>query len=113
MTVIASKLKDKLLADDTEERCGLVLKDGTVIDTVNKHPYRTSAFMIGVKDMHEAGENLAGTWHTHPGQSAALSQDDYLGFSAWPNLVHYIIGTDGVRAYKSDAEGIIEEVPCN
>jgi proteasome lid subunit RPN8/RPN11 len=112
MTAIASKLKQKLTADDTEERCGLVLADGTILDTINKHPQPTTGFLIGVKDLLEH-ENLVGTWHTHPGQSAALSQDDYLGFSAWHQLTHYIVGTDGVRAYKSDADGVIEELPCS
>jgi proteasome lid subunit RPN8/RPN11 len=52
---------------------------------------------------------LAGTWHTHPGKEAALSQDDYLGFANWPELTHYIVGTDGVRAYRV-VDGIIQEI---
>ena len=35
------------------------------------------------------------------------------GFGNWPGLTHYIVGTDGVRAYRADPDGIIEEVPCS
>lgn len=112
MNATALSLKDKLLPDDINERCGLILSDGTIIEVPNKHPHRTKAFMIGVKDMHEAGDALIATWHTHPGQTSALSQDDYLGFTAWPHLLHYIVGTDGVRCYKADSTGVISEVPC-
>jgi proteasome lid subunit RPN8/RPN11 len=112
MIAIASKLKRKLLSDDTDERCGLVLKSGRIIEVENKHPHPHAAFMISVKHLQKYKKSVVATWHTHPKSTAALSQDDYLGFSAWHHLTHYIVGTDGVQAYKSDPEGVIEPVPC-
>ncbi len=41
-----------------------------------------------------------GTFHTHPGQSANLSYEDYESFMGYPMLTHYIIGENGVKAYK-------------
>lgn len=41
-----------------------------------------------------------GTFHTHPGQSANLSYEDYESFMSYPSLVHYIVGENGVKSYK-------------
>lgn len=109
MRAIVSKLKRKLKATDTVERCGVVLVDGTAVETPNIHPEPEKGFAFDAKVLVKHGDELAGSWHTHPGQSAALSQEDYAGFCHWPQLTHYIIGTDGVRAYRV-VDGIIQEV---
>lgn len=109
MRAIVSKLKRKLRANDTEERCGLVLKDGSVFQVPNVHPEPTRGFAIPGADLLENEEQLAGTWHTHPASSSILSQDDYRGFSQWPDCIHYIVGQDGVRAYRVN-DGVIQEV---
>lgn len=44
--------------------------------------------------------DTVGTFHTHPGKSANLSYDDYETFMAYPGLKHYIVGKEGVKAYK-------------
>lgn len=111
MPGIASKLKPLLKPEDTAERCGLILPRNKVVEVQNAHPHPDKGFMIPVKELH--GKKVVGTWHTHPGQSATLSQDDYLGFSNWPGLLHYIVGTDGVRCYVADDNGIIEERQCS
>ena len=110
MLDIARKLKNKLLPEDTLERCGVVYTSKLVRELDNHHPDPARGFKISVKDLKKAGKKLAGTWHTHPGASSLLSQEDYVGFSQWPELTHYIIGTDGVRAYKADPFGIVKEV---
>lgn len=102
------KLSRKLKPADTQEKCGLVLTDGRVIETPNNHPNPENGFMIPAKLMIKQGEKLAGTWHTHPGKTSHLSQEDYRGFNQWPHLIHYIVGTDGVRAYRVE-EGMIVE----
>lgn len=109
MRVTPSKLKRKLRKSDTEERCGLILKDGTILDCANIHPEPARAFMVDPRDLIANEDELAGTWHTHPGQGSALSQDDYVGFSQWPELTHCIVGTDGVSAYRC-VDGIVQEV---
>lgn len=110
MPGIIPKLKRKLRKNDTEERCGLVLSDGSVRAVENTHPNPENGFRIPIEDMRNAGETLAGTWHTHPKTTASLSQEDYLGFSGWPGIVHYIIGTDGIRAYEALDSGLITEI---
>lgn len=109
MRAIASKLKRKLKPTDKLERCGLILVDGTAVQVDNIHPQPERGFMMPAQVLIKHGDELAGTWHTHPGQSAVLSQEDYAGFSQWPQLTHYIVGTDGVRAY-SVVDGIIQEL---
>lgn len=109
LATIRSKVKRKLKAMDTEERCGLILADGSVFQSKNIHPNPERAFMVAPEDLVEHEDNLFGTWHTHPNQPAALSQEDYSGFCQWPTLTHFIVGTDGVRAYRV-VEGVIEEV---
>lgn len=108
MRAIRSKLKRKLKAADTEERCGLILKGGKVIDVPNLHADPTQGFRIDGAVMLEHEEKLVGTWHTHPKTPALLSQEDYTGFLNWPDLTHYIIGQDTIRAYKVE-HGVIRE----
>lgn len=109
MRAIVSKLKRKLKKTDTEERCGLVLADGTVFQTPNVHSDPVNGFRIPGADLLANEETMTGTWHTHPGKTSVFSQEDYFGFLAWPDLTHFIVGTDGVRAYRAEGD-IIREV---
>lgn len=93
-------LSKYLLPTDTEERCGLVLKNGKSVEVENTAVDPVTSFEISPAEMIKKGRKVAATWHTHPGQSANLSHEDYAGFLNWPNLTHYIVGTDGVRAYR-------------
>lgn len=91
------------------ELCGAVLSDGRLVELPNEHAHPEVGFMISGKALDKLGSKLVGTWHTHPTTSAHLSQEDYLGFASWPGLIHYIAGTDGVRAYTSDDSGLVWE----
>lgn len=108
MRAIARKLQRKLKPADTEERCGIVLVDGTAVQLPNVHQNPERGFMIRVEELIKHGDELAGTWHTHPGGTSVLSQDDYQGFRQWPSLTHYIVGADGVRAYRVDNDAVME-----
>ena len=108
MPAIISKLQSLLLTDDVDERCGLILKGNKIIEVPNEHPEPAKGFKIPVEALHENEENLIGTWHTHPGDTANLSQEDYNGFCQWPELKHYIIGVDSVRCFEV-ADGLIVE----
>lgn len=56
---------------------------------------------MSYEDMNKLDEpDTLGSFHTHPGKSGNLSYDDYESFMAYPGLVHYIVGSDGVKAYK-------------
>lgn len=109
MSAIVSKLKRKLRKTDTAERCGVILMDGTIVNADNLHPEPERGFILPAKLLVENEDDLYGTWHTHPHDTANLSQTDYAGFAQWPRLRHFIIGVDGVRCFKLE-DGLIVEV---
>jgi proteasome lid subunit RPN8/RPN11 len=109
MRDIVRKLKRKLKPADTEERCGLILKNGTVFQTPNVHPDPQVGFQIPGCDLVTNEAELLGTWHTHPGKTSVYSMEDHTGFMNWPQLTHFIVGADGVRAYRAE-DGIMREV---
>lgn len=92
------------------ERCGVILHSAGLFELENIHPNPETGFMMSGKQLADYGDDLAGTWHTHPTSTAHLSQDDYLGFGHWPDLKHYICGTDGVRCYQSNDDGLVWEI---
>lgn len=108
MHAIASKLLKKLKADDKLERCGLVLKGNKIIECENQHNNPARGFYLSPEDLVKYEDEMTGTWHTHPGQTANLSQEDHVGFNQWPRLLHFIVGTDGVRCFKVDHTAVIE-----
>lgn len=108
MPVTISKLQKLLKPSDTDERCGLVLRSGEIVETPNEHSDPAYGFILPVEALHEYETEAVGTWHTHPGQNANLSQKDYEGFRQWPELKHYIIGVDSVRCYEVADDLIVE-----
>lgn len=108
MSDIKSKLSKKLKKTDEQERCGLILTGDKIIETKNTHDDPVKGFKIDVEALAENEDSLTGTWHTHPNDTANLSQEDYAGFLQWPDLRHYIIGVDGVRCFEV-ADGLIVE----
>jgi proteasome lid subunit RPN8/RPN11 len=97
-------LETLLQPNDREERCGLVLSDGTTVEIPNiaNNPV-TSYEMDPEKALpYLTAGSVVGTWHTHPASSPDLSGEDYRGFSGWPKLKHHIIGVvDGQTVVKS------------
>jgi len=108
MSEIVSSLQAKYDKAETVERCGLILFDGTILEVENTHPEPERGFRLPAKEMLKHEENLYGTWHTHPQDTANLSQTDYAGFNQWPKLRHFIIGIDGVRCFTLKGPLIVE-----
>lgn len=106
MKAVVSKLLRKLKTTDTVERCGTVLESGRILTSKNIAQQPDRSFEIPPEDM--IVEGVAGTWHTHPGDSANLSHLDYAGFLSWPHLTHYIVGTDGVKSYVVDGGLVLQ-----
>jgi len=80
--------------EDEEERCGLILKDGSIVEIENVAEEKNNSYdmnPVAVLPFLEA-DLIAGTWHTHPRGDPNLSGEDYLGFLAYPDLEHSIIG---------------------
>lgn len=104
---LVASLKKKLKADGPE-RGGLILKDKSLMEMENVAQDPSSGFVPNVTLDHlDVLENCVGTWHTHPGQSANLSTEDWEAFSQWPNHVHAIVGTDGVRFYVVEKGAVL------
>lgn len=80
--------------EDTDERCGIVLKSGEVIEVANLAEDKTDSYIMDPTAIAPllAADEVAGTWHTHPGGSPNLSGEDYSGFLDYPDLEHTIIG---------------------
>ena len=81
------------------ERGGVILVDGTVIELENISGDEDS-YRLDPSDLLPHIDDLAGTWHTHPNATANLSVEDAETYLLWPDLTHYVVGTDGVRAYR-------------
>jgi proteasome lid subunit RPN8/RPN11 len=87
-------LETFLRPGETNERCGLILKDGTIIEVENVAADKTLGYQmspLSVLPFVEEGL-VAGTWHTHPDTDPNLSGEDYSGFLGWPDLEHSIVG---------------------
>lgn len=84
---------------DGPERCGFILKDGSIVEVENIAANPSDAFRMSAKSIEAYIAQATATWHTHPGASRNLSVADYRTFITLPHLDHYIVGVDGVRRY--------------
>lgn len=109
MSVTASSLSKLFDIKELEEKCGVILKDGTVVPTHNLHHKPQEGFVVDPIALLRYEDDLWGTWHTHPKANSNLSSEDYQGFLQWPELKHFIIGVDGIRCYVVEDGLIIEE----
>lgn len=103
-------LETTLKPNDTEERCGLILSDGSIIEIDNVADDKTNSYRMDPVQVLPYLDDTVGTWHTHPDTDPNLSGDDYLGFLSWPKLRHSIVGRrDGkvvVQTYKIE-DGLV------
>jgi proteasome lid subunit RPN8/RPN11 len=104
MKDLFSRYSDEIL----EERCGLILGSGEMLEVQNSHPEPTKGFEIDPETIIRYLDEMSGTWHTHPGQSSVLSGEDHLCFTAWPTLEHYVVGKDGIRLYRVDNGAVVD-----
>jgi proteasome lid subunit RPN8/RPN11 len=87
-------LETLLQSGDTQERCGLLLDDGTVVEVANLHAEPERGCEMDPKAVLKCikAGGVIGTWHTHPDSDPNLSGEDYSAFLAWPDLRHVIVG---------------------
>lgn len=96
-------------ATEGPERVGFVLENDLVVEVTNVHPQPLNNFDVPVEALIEFEDLAVATWHTHPGGTSQLSLDDDAAFRAWPDLLHYIVGSDGVRAYRVDGTKLVQQ----
>ena len=81
------------------EKCGFILKDGTVINLENKHPHPNLGFLIPDSDIDQYKDDIAAIWHSHPSNDVNLSVEDYAAFLRYPDYDHHIYGLNHMAAY--------------
>jgi len=96
-------------SDIGNERVGLVLKDGKIIELPNQALNPSEGSKIDIMDLIQYEDLAMATFHTHPGGSSELSLDDHKAFSNWPEFKHYIIGKDGVTCYSVKGKSVIKD----
>jgi proteasome lid subunit RPN8/RPN11 len=98
------KIKEQLseyYSTEPSERIGFVMPDGSIIETINISMNPANTFHFRSVDVfnYVFKEGAVATWHTHPNMSSDMSEDDYQMFLNYPDMVHYVIGSDGVNAF--------------
>lgn len=91
------ELKTRLT--DGPERVGFILADGQIVEVKNICQEAENGFEVSGQDLLKYQDAIA-TWHTHPDMNSNLSSNDYYGFRNYPDWLHFIVGTDGVSAFK-------------
>ena len=82
------------------ERWG-ILQHGSVFELANISLKPETTFLPASQDyVHLDHPETVATWHTHPRSDNKPSEEDTEAFLAWPHLVHYILGNNGIAAYK-------------
>jgi proteasome lid subunit RPN8/RPN11 len=92
---------------EDKERIGFVLKTGEVIETENICDDPQNGFDFRGEDLLRYAEIAHASWHTHPGVSSNLSEEDRRSFLDYPDLTHYIVGNDGVSEYVVENGSVI------
>lgn len=89
------------------ERCGLVLTSGEIIELPNSSTYPYNSFVLSAADVAPYKEQLAATWHSHPRGPNNLSIDDYNTFLDIPTPPHFIITTRSVSMYQAQGDYVM------
>lgn len=89
----------QFLEQDGNERVGFVLKDGSTVEISNICQDPKNGFDVDGADLLRYLDDAVATWHTHPNATSNLSVGDLQSYLNYPELTHYIAGTDGVATY--------------
>jgi hypothetical protein len=103
---LKQKLLDFLQPTDVEERGGVILADGRIVELLNVADDPTTGY-VPSDDLFDFLDDLVALFHTHPGESANLSTEDWETFVLWPSASHFIIGIDGVRGYAVKGAAVV------
>jgi len=88
------------------ERVGFVMADDTIVEVANNAADPENGFEVSPEDVifYIEEKGAVGIWHTHPDKNSNLSSEDYPSFLAYKDMTHFIVGNDGVRAYRYSEE---------
>ena len=99
----SKRLSAKLLkkySPQGPERGGFILPGGQLVEFKNVSDEPELGFAPDLIDAIPHANDAVGTWHTHPGGTANLSAEDVNTYVQWPELIHVIAGSDGLRWYS-------------
>jgi len=94
---------EKLYSEVGKERIGFLLPT-LLVEVKNISQKPEDGAVISAEDLIKYCDVAIAAWHTHPGASANLSEDDYPTFKAWGKIPHLVIGNDGVRCFQYDKD---------
>ena len=88
------------------ERCGVILKDNSIVELDNIHPDPFHAFamdstLLGV-------DEVVATWHTHPTTGPNLSVADFKSFRLYPRLKHYIVAETEIWCFGMSGDILLK-----
>lgn len=89
------------------ERCGLVLTSGEIIELPNSSTYPYNSFVLCQSDTEPHKDQILATWHTHPRGPNNLSIDDYNMFLDLPNIPHFILTGRSVTMYQAKGDYVM------
>jgi proteasome lid subunit RPN8/RPN11 len=90
-----------------DERCGIVLRSGEILELQNSSTYPYNSFVISNVEIEPYKAEIAASWHTHPRGPHNLSIDDYNTFMDMPEIPHLIITHKSVSMYQSDGQYVM------
>lgn len=98
----------KKLLQAGPERGGLILAGNKLheFENFSENPEEGFLPQLTVDDLPLLDAAI-GTWHTHPDATANLSVEDWETFTSWPDWIHAIVGTDGVRWYRTENGAVV------
>jgi|TARA_R110002050_G_scaffold227881_2_gene363516 hypothetical protein len=90
-----------------EERCGVILVSGEVVELPNRHTQPKNNFRMLSEDVDNVAGDIVSTWHSHTIKNYNLSLNDYYCFKSLPHLSHYIISIKGVACYQAQDDKVM------
>lgn len=93
--------------DPKRERVGFVLKTGKLVELENISESSDQTFAFDPDEFAKYYGEAVATWHTHIGEDANLSFEDYQFFLSWPELGHFIISLKTVWYYEVEGKTVV------
>ena len=100
-----------LYTTEGNEKGGFISFDFEIVECQNCHIEPENNFTYNFDDLDRLETYGWATFHTHINKSSNLSKEDYDSFQNWYDLIHFIIGNDGISCYKVTDRGTVIKEP--
>ena len=82
------------------ERCGFVLRDGSLVEVENLASDPSNYFLISDESFEEYDGQIFASWHTHTHDSANISMADYETFTTSTLAKHVVVSRKAVAVFS-------------